>query len=103
MHCVRGRITGPTPPLSKGVANVKGSKRVELSYCHIRSDHWPDPEVIKLFPCSNQLSMKFIVFINVKMPTIVGILAYINMINTTSECLKARRVNIFSIFVNMSS
>ena len=32
------------------------------------------PEVIKLFSCSTQLSMKFYPLINVKMPTIVGIL-----------------------------
>ena len=34
----------------------------------------PGPEVIKLFSCSTQLSMKFFPLINVKMPTIVGIL-----------------------------
>ena len=34
----------------------------------------PGPEVIKLFSCSAQLSMKFLPLINVKMPTIVGIL-----------------------------
>ena len=28
-------------------------------------------EVLKLFPCTTQLSMKFILLINVKMPTIV--------------------------------
>ena len=48
----------------------------------------PGPEVIKLFPCSTQLSTKFILLINVKMPTIVGILALISMINS-SERLKA--------------
>ena len=48
------------------------------------------PEVIKLFPCSTQLSTKFILLINVKIPTIVGILSFISMINTTSERLKAR-------------
>ena len=32
------------------------------------------PEVIKLFSCSTQLSMKFSPLINVKMPTNVGIL-----------------------------
>ena len=32
-----------------------------------------DPKVIKLFSCSTQLSTKFILLINVKMPTIVGI------------------------------
>ena len=39
--------------------------------------------------------MKFIMLINVKMPTIVGILKFISMINTTSESLKARKVFIF--------
>ena len=34
----------------------------------------PGPEVIKLFSCSTQLSMKFSPLIYVKMPTIVGIL-----------------------------
>ena len=33
----------------------------------------PGPEVIILFSCSTQLSLKFILLINVKMPTIVGI------------------------------
>ena len=42
-----------------------------------------------------QLSMQFIMLINVKMPTIVGILTFISMINTTSETLKARKVFIF--------
>ena len=38
-------------------------------------------------------SMKFILLINVKMPTIVGmILTFISMINTTSERLKARKL-----------
>ena len=36
----------------------------------------PGPEVIKVFPCSTQLSMKFFLFINVKMPTTVGILRF---------------------------
>ena len=44
----------------------------------------PAPEVIKRFPCSTQLSTKFILLINVKMPT------FISMINTISERLKAR-------------
>ena len=45
----------------------------------------PGPEVIKLFRCSTQLSAKFIPLINVKMPTLVGILTFISMIITTSE------------------
>ena len=47
-------------------------------------------EVIKLFSCSTQLSTKFILLINVKMSTIVGILTFISMINAKSERLKAR-------------
>ena len=56
------------------------------------------PEVIKLFPCSTQLSTKFILLINVKMPTIVGILTLISMINTTSQWLKARNFLICRYF-----
>ena len=44
----------------------------------------PGPEVIKLFSCSTQLSTK-ILLINIKIPTTVGILTFISMINTTSE------------------
>ena len=51
----------------------------------------PGPEVIKLFSYSTQLSMKFIMLINVKMPTTV-------MINTTSESLEERKVFIFQHF-----
>ena len=50
------------------------------------------PEVIKLISWSTQLSTKFIILINVKMPTIVGILTFISMINTTSERLVARNI-----------
>ena len=41
----------------------------------------PGPEVIKLFPCSAQLSMKFFLLINVKMPTIVGFLTFMSWKN----------------------
>ena len=37
------------------------------------------PEVIKLFSCSTQLSMKFILLVNVEMPTII--LTFISRIN----------------------
>ena len=55
-------------------------------------------EVINIFSCSTQLSTKFILLINVKMPTIVGILTFISMINTTSERLKARNFFICRYF-----
>ena len=57
------------------------------------------PEVIKLFLYSTQLSTKFILLINVKMPTIVGILTFISMINNTSEGLKARNFLICRYFI----
>ena len=45
--------------------------------------------------CSTQLSMKFILLINVKMPTIVGILTCISSINTSYESLKERNIYCF--------
>ena len=56
------------------------------------------PEVIKQVSCSTQLSTKFIIPINVKMPTIIGILTFISMLNATSCCLKARKSGIFKQF-----
>ena len=38
----------------------------------------PNNEVIKLFSCSTQLSMKFFPLINVKMPTVNGILTFMS-------------------------
>ena len=58
----------------------------------------PDLEVIKLFSCSTQLSTKFILLINVKMPTIVGISTLMSKINTTSKRLKARNFFICRYF-----
>ena len=59
---------------------------------------WAGLEVIKLSSISTQLSMKFIMLINVKIPTIVGILTFISMMNTTSGSLKARQVFILQHF-----
>ena len=51
------------------------------------------PEVIKLFSCSTQLSMKFFLLINVKMPTIVAILTFKSGRN--SRLQKAEFLDIF--------
>ena len=56
------------------------------------------PRGYKTFSCQSQLSTIFILLINVKMPTIVGILTFIRMINTTSERLKARNFFTFRYF-----
>ena len=45
------------------------------------------PRGYKFFPCSTQLSTKFILLINVKMPTIVGILTFIRAGEGISEPL----------------
>ena len=62
----------------------EGYKLNEFAFCNLsvhlnlkfRILQSPGPEVIKLFSCSTQLSMKFSPLINVKMPTIVGILTF---------------------------
>ena len=61
------------------------------------------PEVITLFPCSSQLNTNFIQPINVKMPTIVGILTFISMINTSYESLKAQNTYLFQRLGFLSS
>ena len=45
---------------------------------------------VKTFVCSTQLSMGLLMLINVQMPTAVGVLTFINMINTSYGSLKAR-------------
>ena len=63
----------------------------------------PGPEVIKLFSYSTQLSTIFNLLINVKMPTNVGILTFISMINTTPERLKQETSLFAGILVFKSS
>ena len=69
---------------------------------HLNSNRHSDgiPESLNL------LSLKFILLINVKMPTIVGIFTFISTINTASERLKARRLSIcryFSVYEQLKS
>ena len=42
--------------------------------------------------------MKSIQLINVKMPTIIGILTFVSRINTTSDIFRARNIAIFQHF-----
>ena len=58
----------------------------------------PGPEVIKLFPCSTQRSMKCVLLINVKMPTIVGILTFISGKNSILGLTEPKSPN-FLIFI----
>ena len=61
------------------------------------------PDVKQLLSCSTELSSKFILLINVKMPTIVGILTFISMINTKSERDLKQESSFVDILVFMSS
>ena len=72
-----------------------GKFLIPFSHLGFLQVHSTGPGVIKLFPCSTQLITKFILLINVKMPTIVGILTFISMINTTHERLKAETSLLF--------
>ena len=69
----------------------------------MQNDKNTGPEIIKLFSCSTQLSMKFILLMYIKMPTVDGVLTFMSMINTTSERLKARYFFICRYFSFMSS
>ena len=77
----------------------KMAARAEIDFyikTNISTWNWPRGYKKKSF--STQLITKFILPINVKMPTIVGILTFISMINTTSEGLKARNFFICGYF-----
>ena len=56
------------------------------------------PEDIKLFSCSTQLSMTFVLLINVKMPTIVGILTFMSGKNSILGLSEPKKVD-FLIFL----
>ena len=57
-------------------------KSVDLNFGVCLRGDKPGPEVLKLFSCSTQLSMKFFLLINIKMPIIVGILTFMSRKNS---------------------
>ena len=57
----------------------------------------PGPTVLNFFSCSTQLSTKFVLLINVKMPTIVGILTLIGMIIQQMRDIK-QETSLFVVF-----
>ena len=48
--------------------------------------------------CSTQVSVKFILFINVKMPPVVGILTLVGKINTLYQCIMQEKSFSFQYF-----
>ena len=79
-------------------------KVMSLDFCLCKNT-WvrSGPTVIKTFSCSTQLSTKFILLINVKMPTIVGILTFYSMINATYDRLKLETTLFVGILVFIRS
>ena len=76
-----------------------GSKRIGTS---LSSMYKTSPKVIKLLSCSTQLSMNFFLLINVKMPTMVGILIFMcgkNSIFGLSEPKKSRFFYIYFLYL----
>ena len=65
---------------SQMVSNAYANRKAKTSL-HICSA-WSGSEVKKIISCSTQLSMKFFLLINVKMPTSVGILTFISRKNS---------------------
>ena len=73
-------------------------------YCSIWTDraeqkvyHSQGPKVIKLFSCSTQLSMKFSLLINMKMPTKVGIFIFISRENFMLSYVRQEKSQFFVI------
>ena len=59
--------------------------------CYLKQ--WSGTEVINLLSCSSQLSINFFLLINVKMPTIVGILTFMSEKNLS--LIKAKLLDSF--------
>ena len=53
---------------------------------------------MKNFPCSTQLSMKFVLLINVKMSTVVGILTFMSRKNSILGLSEPEKMLNFLIF-----
>ena len=62
----------------------------------------PGPEVINRILCFTQLSMKFLLIINVKMPTTVGILTFMSMKNSIKGLSEPKKTEFLDIFILMS-
>ena len=60
------------------------------------------PEVIKKFSCSTQLSINFFLVINVKMPTIVGILTLMSGENNIQGLAEPKKAEFLDISILMS-
>ena len=62
----------------------------------------PGPEVIKLFSCSTQLSINFFLLIDVKMPTIVGILTFMSGKHNILGLCDPKKAELLDSFIPVS-
>ena len=76
-----------------------GASELGLHCLHNTPKEGSGPEVIKLFSCSTKLSMKFFLLINVKMPTIVGILTCMCGKNSVLGLSEPKKMANFLIFI----
>ena len=79
----------------------QSSKFIFRIFCVSRDDSFLGPEVIKLFSCSTLLNMKFFLLLNVKMPTIVGILTFISRKNSILGLSESEKAEFLDIFILM--
>ena len=100
VYKVTGKIFMPLLP--KATVFRSGQKEKCMNKCSQSVWMWfmlrhvlkSGPEVIKLFSYSTQLSMKFFMLINIKMPTVVGILIFISRKNfMLSSALQEKSLN----------
>ena len=66
---------------------LSASEVLDHTWITVRSG----PKVIKLFSCSTQLSMKFSLLINMKMPTKIGIFIFISRKKLHAQLCSARK------------
>ena len=119
--CIRSLISArryPVHKTSQGVRNqvhdldqttqavlpVKWTHTSFCLFCHEAAKMYLCPEVINHCSCSTQLSMQFIMLINVPMSITVDILTFFWRINTTSIRIKqGKSLCFFHYFSFMSS
>ena len=74
--------TGSLQPYSTAISSSRHDKTNQVACAPSEEYAQPGPEVIKKITCSTQLSMKFFLLINVKMPTSVGISTFMSTKNS---------------------
>ena len=80
LHADLNKIDTISPSLAsiiKETDTLSVEVALSFSFC-LSSQRRPGPVAKKIISCSTQLSMKFFLLINVKMPTIVGILTFMS-------------------------